>query len=99
MASLQVEKKHVCTAGIIYWDLLITSASCACHLEFILKRKPQRPTAVLGNVKLINGHRYIIHSAIHHSEYICFATIVKKDRNYKFDVGIVRVSGMIMISN
>ena len=97
VASLQANEKHICTAGIIYWDLLITSASCICEaIEYMNSRAIV--SAVIGHIDLNEGERYYVQGVIYHSSYICRDKYsFEINENYRYDIGVVLVGRIIKI--
>ena len=70
IASLQLNKYHVCSSTMIQLGFLLTTGYCAWYIGNGIKMKLKRATAVFTHLSLIEGHRIYISKVAYYSTYI-----------------------------
>ena len=88
MASLQLDGRHICSAGVFKKHFLLTTADCVWYIEHSTKETKQKATAVLGDINLKNGQRVDIVRMAYHPRFKSDAQFCS---NNFCDFGIVMV--------
>ena len=88
MASLQLIKIHICSAGLFQNGFLLTTAMCAHYIGKHIEQRNQRATVVLGDLSLKNGQRIDIWKIAYYKTF----------ENHDYEFGVIMV-GQIEILN
>ena len=82
MASLQLNKEHICSSGIFQVGFLLTTGDCAWYIGKGIQKYRKRATAVLTGLNLKSGQRVDIFKVAYYPNF----------EDYESEFGIVMVS-------
>ena len=88
IASLQLDKQHICSSGLFKKGFLLTTAECSWRIENGMRHKGQTATAVLGDINLQKGKRVRILKAAYSEYFIIHDPLYLN--NFR-DLGVIMV--------